>query len=379
MPAPAESVVLVANGARWGGTERHVLDLCRGLAERRVRTRVILGWEALPAERFRRMQLPVEIVSREGNPIAYLDRMTRSLSSRRPAVAHLHGGGLPSLAARRAGVPIVIETRHGLGWPEARRRSNILRRLRERAIARCLDATIAVCRLDADTLSSFGRRNVHHIPNGIRLDDPPAGPEGTSPRPEENHEEIRMGFIGRLTSQKGLATLLRALTHEERPFRLEVAGSGPLETQLRSEAESLGLADRVHFHGLVEDAARRIPQWDLLVLPSIWEGCPYSVLESLACRRPVLGTRVGGMEELVADGQWGWLADPGDVSSLRGALARVSWDRAELRRMGEEGRKHIVAHYGLERMVAGIMGVYAQLGQRKGVHLGFQATREMSS
>jgi glycosyltransferase involved in cell wall biosynthesis len=376
-----EPVFLVANGAQWGGTERHVFDLSRGLLERDVPVRVVLGWERFAAERFGKMRIPVDIVPRERNPVSFLMRMTRYLTERAPQLVHLHGGSLPSLAARRAGIPIVLETRHGLGRPEARRRRGALLAIREQAAARCLSGTIAVCERDRQTFSRIGPQPVYCVPNGIRLDDYPAEP---FPAPDDGSRgdgtsEIRMGFVGRLTSQKGLSFLLRALAAEKRPFRLDVAGSGPLDGELRRETRSLALSERVCFHGVVDEVVRYIGGWDLLVLPSVWEGCPYSVLESLACGRPVLGTRVGGMEDLISDGRSGWLADPEDVPSLSRALSRIPWDRGELCRMGKVGRAHVEEEHTLDRMVDRVLHVYFELGQRLRVPLRFEGARRTIS
>jgi glycosyltransferase involved in cell wall biosynthesis len=375
-----EPVLLVANGAQWGGTERHVFDLSRGLLKRDVPVRVVLGWERFAAERFGETRIPVDIVPRERNPVSFLMRMTRYLRERAPQLVHLHGGSLPSLAASRAGIPIVLETRHGLGRPESQRRRGGLLALREQAAARCLNGTIAVCRRDRETFSRIGGQSVYCVPNGIRLDDYAAQPfSATDGGDNGDGTEIRMGFVGRLTSQKGLSFLLRALAAEKRPFRLDVAGSGPLEGQLRREARSLALSERVCFHGVVEEVVQYIRGWDLLVLPSIWEGCPYSVLESLACGRPVLGTRVGGMEELISDGRSGWLADPEDVASLSHALSRIPWDRGELCRMGKVGRAHVEEEHTLDRMVDRILKVYFELGQKLRVPLRFDQARRTIS
>jgi glycosyltransferase involved in cell wall biosynthesis len=140
----------------------------------------------------------------------------------------------------------------------------------------------------------------------------------------------RLLFFGRLSREKGLRELYRALARPDvaaAGVRLSVAGAGPEEGPLADLATSLGIADRVRTLGWVDSA--RIP--DLLrehgavVVPSLWmENSPVSIAEALTAGRPVLAARRGGMPELVAEGKTGFLFEPTDPDSVAAALLRFA-------------------------------------------------------
>jgi glycosyltransferase involved in cell wall biosynthesis len=130
-------------------------------------------------------------------------------------------------------------------------------------------------------------------------------------------------FVGNLVPVKGVEQLLAAMRGVD--AGLVVVGDGPLRAELEALARSLGVDGRVRFAGARPHD--EVPQWlgacDLLCLPSWHEGCPNVVLEALACGRPVVGTRTGGVGEHVRDGENGFLVPPGDGAALSAALGRA--------------------------------------------------------
>jgi glycosyltransferase involved in cell wall biosynthesis len=147
-----------------------------------------------------------------------------------------------------------------------------------------------------------------------------------------------VGFVGRLSHEKGIDVLLEAmgeLARRDARTDLAIVGSGPLEPTLRARAAGLALGDRVRFLG--HRGHDELPRWlrafDVLCLPSRREGCPNVVLEALACGRPVVASAVGGVPELLREGN-GILVPPERPGALAGALERaleVTWDPALLR------------------------------------------------
>ncbi|MBD3334205.1 MAG: glycosyltransferase [Candidatus Eisenbacteria bacterium] len=358
------TLALMANGASWGGTERHVLDLASGFAVRGLPVTVVLGYEGAAADRFRNAGLSVAVVPRRAGAVSFLRRLVRYLRATRPRLAHLHGGRMPSVACRAADVPVVVETRHGIGYPVASPfRIPASERLRELLTGRFVDATITVCRRDAAFYERVrgADRLIRAVPNGIRVPES-QGPEDSGALPEPGDSSIRLGFVGRLAAQKGLPGFLRALAQVRTDFQLELAGEGPDEPELRRLARKLDLADRVRFAGFVSEMKSSMLRWDVVVLPSVWEGLPYAALEALALGRPVLATAVGGLPELIREGEWGWLAEPGSIPAMTAALRRIPKDREQLREMGRRGRRHVIRNHDLDEMVTGVLGVYDEVG-----------------
>ena len=128
-----------------------------------------------------------------------------------------------------------------------------------------------------------------------------------------------VGTVGNFTAKKDQATLLRALAELSPAGRDVVAvlvGLGPLEEELRALAVELGIGGRVRFPGSRDDVFALLPAFDVFVLSSRFEGLPIALLEAMATGVAPVATRVGGIPEVITDGQDGLLVDPGDPATL---------------------------------------------------------------
>jgi len=159
----------------------------------------------------------------------------------------------------------------------------------------------------------------------------------------------RLLFVGRVVHQKGLDVLLDALAQlaPGPEYTLDIVGDGPLRPALAEQAARLGLAERVRFSGWASRAAMPevLRRADVFVFPSRDEGMPNAVLEAMASGLPVAATRIAGNEELVGDGETGFLVAPDDAAGLAAALGRLLADRALCRRLGAAGRQRVVKEY----------------------------------
>lgn len=176
-------------------------------------------------------------------------------------------------------------------------------------------------------------------------------------------EEVVAGFVGRLTDQKGVEYLLRAaklLSSTSDKLRFVIVGDGDLRPELESIATELQLAN-VIFTGFQRDVYPYLQMFDIFVLPSLWEGLPVSVLEAMACSKPVIATRVSGTPEVVQDGVTGFLVEPKDVEGLKTNL-EVLIQKPELRRqMGKAGRERIENLFSAEATITKTEQIYHQL------------------
>lgn len=159
-------------------------------------------------------------------------------------------------------------------------------------------------------------------------------------------DAARLVCVGRLTHQKGQLLLLEALARlaaDSIPFELVVVGDGPLRPDVQRAARRLGIYDRVHLRGWLDEATVRdeILSARALVLPSVAEGLPVVLMEAFALRRPVVATRVAGIPELVDD-RCGWLVPPNSVEALAGAIrAALTAPAAQLDAMGAHGAERV--------------------------------------
>jgi glycosyltransferase involved in cell wall biosynthesis len=123
----------------------------------------------------------------------------------------------------------------------------------------------------------------------------------------------------------------------------------------------LNLADEVRFCGFVSDAPDLLSQIDIFILPSLYEGLGVAVLEAMAAGKPVIASRVGGLPELVADGETGLLVAPKNVEGLVEAIARLADDESLARAMGKKGAARAQANFSLEQMAAKNEAYYYEL------------------
>ena len=167
--------------------------------------------------------------------------------------------------------------------------------------------------------------------------------------------------VARFRPEKDLVSLVRASCRVAaiRPdFHLLLVGSGPCEAQLRSAAAALAISDRVHFAGLMVGPPSPHQLGEFSVLCSLHEGFPNSIIEAMAVGNAVIATAVGGVPEAVEDNHTGILVPPGAVDSLVRAIARLSSDDCLRRRLGDNGRERVKAHYSSATVLSKLSRLY---------------------
>lgn len=181
------------------------------------------------------------------------------------------------------------------------------------------------------------------------------------PRPAD---KAVVACVANLIPYKGHADLIDALAMmpRERAWELWCAGRDDgIGATLAARAQAAGIGDRIKFLGARRDIPNLLAAADLAVLASHEEGFPNAVLEAMAARRAVVGTRVGGIPEAILDGETGVLVDPHDPAALSGALARLIGDASLCEAMGRAGRARIEAEFSLEACVAAYANFYRRL------------------
>lgn len=268
-----------------------------------------------------------------------------TLRAARPAgcvFAHwvVPAGVIGAAAAVLTGKPLVLYA-HGSDICVYAERSPAYRALTRRVLGRARHV-FAASRDIADRLT--GRlgvppERVSVVPCGVdtAVFHPPDAPP--APFGSPSGEPLRLLFVGDMVPAKGVDGLVDAvlrLRADGLAVTLDLLGDGPLRAALEGRARDAGAGDAVRFHGAVPRArvAERMRTAHALVLPSRNEGTPVSVMEALTCAVPVVATRVGGIPDLVTDGENGLLVSPADGAVLEAALARLVaepglWDRLE--------------------------------------------------
>jgi glycosyltransferase involved in cell wall biosynthesis len=173
-----------------------------------------------------------------------------------------------------------------------------------------------------------------------------------------------IGTAARLVPEKGCHYLLEAFAelHREMPdVQLEIAGTGPLEEELKRQAQSLDLGDCARFLGWENDLASVLRRWDVFALPTLEESFFLAALEAMATGLPVVATNVGGIPEFVENGTTGWLVPPRNSAAVADGLRRLLQNPQERRDFGAAGRRRVREQFSAQQMAASITKIYDAL------------------
>jgi glycosyltransferase involved in cell wall biosynthesis len=382
------SVLRVIARLNVGGPALHVSYLSAGLAERGYRTTLVVGelaqgegsMEFVAESRGVRV-VKLSSLSREIAPLrdfASLIQLTRLIQRQRPQIIHTHtakAGAIGRVAALLAGGdrPIVVHTFHGhvlRGYFGPLR--TLAFRLLEHVLARATTKLVAVSPEVRDELVSLGVAPADKfavIRLGIELDERlvQATEDGRAESRRQlgvDPETFLVGWVGRMTGVKRVPDLLEAFGQLRAggvDSRLCLVGDGPERESLERLAKSLGLAQDCLFLGYQEEMGRWFESFDAFALSSANEGTPVSAIEALAAGCPVVATRVGGVPDVVQDGETGFLIASGDTEALSRRLAELAGNPDLRMRLGALGRERVTARYAVGRLIDDVDMLYRSL------------------
>lgn len=306
-------------------------------------------------------------------------QLFRILRRLRPDVLHTHNpkpGVYGRIVGRLAGVPIVVNTVHGLyAQPDDRLVKRLVVYALEWLAARFSDAELCQSIEDFALLRRLRLSPVdklRHLGNGIDLERfrPDAVARG-SVRAELGFDDdhVVVGIVGRLVAEKGYPELLEAFEQLGDRFRLVCVGpADPEKADGLSTADIEAATERgVVFLGMRTDVDRLYPAMDIFVLPSHREGFPRSGMEAAATGLPVIATDIRGCREVVDDGVNGLLVPVRSPRALAAAIRRLGDDASLRARMGEAGVAKAAEDFDERRVVRRVMGTYADVAARKGL------------
>jgi len=205
---------------------------------------------------------------------------------------------------------------------------------------------------------SIPRHKIFHVQNGLDYD------RFLTPRTTTSRDQV-LGFeasgkrvylvVSRLSQKKNHQRIIDAfqrLVKTAPDSELAIVGTGPLEVELKIQAEALGLASRVHFLGFRKDIDDILRASDVFVMPSLREGLPLALLEAMASSLPVITSDINGIREVVAGIECGWLVDPRNTEAIADAMRAASQQPLErLALMGQQGKARVLADFKKEKMV----------------------------
>jgi len=295
----------------------------------------------------------------------------------KPAIVHTHtykAGILGCWAAKMAGVPIIIHTPHGhIFFGHFSPLVTNFFMMIEKLTAGIVDRMVALTegeRRDYIACSVANPEKMVTIHSGVNMDRFMKVKVNTERKKRSlglNPEAPVVGAVGWLLPIKGPLYLLRAMGEiwQNHPdIHLVYVGKGDLEEDVKREASRTGVSDKVKFLGWRDDIPEIMQVLDIFVLPSLNEGMGRVLVEAMASGKPIVASNVGGIPDLVKDGQNGFLVGPGDVNGLSLAMKKLIADEELRVKMGAKGRA-MAQSYGVEEMIGKIDDLYTALYQEK--------------
>lgn len=213
-------------------------------------------------------------------------------------------------------------------------------------------------------LERWAGPRLRYIQNGVDISEIDAVPESArEAHATRKSEGLVVGYIGQLIPRKGITTLLQSLTAPSlQNVRLVLVGEGPQRSELEALAQSLGIASRVEFLGYRKDRLALLKGFDAFVLPSLLEGIPRCLMESMAAGVPVIASNIPGCRDLVKPGVTGLLFNPGSVDQLIQALTAIR-DQSLRKSMASAARLEVEQNFSAAAMAAAYQVLYRQLFQ----------------
>lgn len=375
-----------------GGPAIHVVNLNSGLNCNRFESVLLSGTEnpgegtmldyAL-AHGVQPIVIP-EIVGEatfKARDLKALSSLVQLLRRVHPDIVHTHtakAGFVGRVAARLAGVPIVVHTYHGhvLHGYYSPRKTDLLRRM-EQTLARFTDQIVTVSDLvkrDLVTYKIAPADKIRVIPLGFDL-----APFASAHRlrgqfrQEFNlNGEPLIGIVGRIFPIKNHRLFIDAaarVLQTNSNARFVIVGDGTLRAEIESQARELSISDHILFTGWRQDMPRIYADLDALVVSSDNEGTPVSAIEAMAAGKPVVATWVGGLPDIIKDGETGYLVPPKNADALARGIRRVIDNPSEKARIGQAARAAACERFAVTRLIAETESLYLDLLKRKGIAL----------
>lgn len=384
---PRIRIVYVIGTLDVGGTEGQLVELASGLDRTRFAATVCCLSGAGPLEQVLRARgIDVHVMAfrgiRRSLSIAFVRELPGVLRSIAGFVAYLRATSpdivhgmlfesyvLGAIAARAAGVPVVVAGRRSLGLFKAGKPAHLFVERLTNPLTDLIIANSVAVKNDVIRQERVRPGKIIVIHNGVDS----RRYSVSDPRPSRSADWApRVAVLANLIGYKGHSYFIEAWRTVQRQHPTATAlliGDGPMRGELEALVAAKGLDDSVRFLGRRDDVAAILSSVDCVVHPSLQEGFSNAILEAMAMGKPVVATDVGGNREAVVDGETGYLVPPADPDAMAGAILRILADPERLAEFGAAGRQRVEQHFSIARMIRAYEVVYEDLLASKGWHV----------
>lgn len=359
-----------------GGAELQLHELTKKLDKEKYKPIVCcLSGSTLLADKLEREGIQVFVLPKRKFRLSTILKIVRLIRRERVKIVHtyLFAGNIIGLVAGcLAGAPIRIGSCRSMEF------LNLKHRLTESLCFRLATKIISNSKKNAELLAKYERLNkkkIITIYNGVNLQK--YSPQKISLFPKmQGKEKLGLpadtnpiiGIVANLSPSKNHKCFLSAasiILKEIPSSRFLIVGDGPQREELKGFATELGIRERVVFAGIKYNLSEIISLMDIVVLSSIREGLPSSILEAMAMSKPLVVTNVGGNAEAVVNGRTGFVVASNNPSAIARAAIKILKDKGLAEKMGQEGRKRVEKYFSSGRMVKKTETLYENLLKSK--------------
>lgn len=357
------------NAMEIGGAEKFFYDLLKHLDREKFAPQLatVIGGGALEKD-FETLGILLHIFGRKR--LRYLGgikqfwQLYRLFTKEKPQIVHtqLFAADLwGRLAAKLAGVPIIITTEQNINYDQS-----WIRELLKRITYRFADATVAISsavKRYARYKYNVPKEKISVIPNDVDVEE---FEKQLALAPMAKPSKSVILTVGRLYEQKGQKHLLEAFAalKEREKYELWIVGEGPLSSALEEQAGVLGIAEQVKFLGARRDIPALLSQAGLFVFPSLWEGLGIAVLEAAMAKVPIVASAVDGILDIIEDNETGYLVEPGDSEDLQFTMEKILANPGRAAYMAEAAYQKVKNNFDIKVVARKYEELYARLANQ---------------
>lgn len=364
-------ILFVSTSTTLGGAEKTVYCLATLLDPKRFEVTSVVSLKPFGAyaERLAALGVPTTTLGLRGRPsLKQVRELARIIDFQKPDVVHAvmyQAIQLCRLAKGRTSHKFKLISSPRVSY----RTRSAFTLLVDRVLKNRDDLLLAECESSRRYLVSklgYAPAKVKTIYNGIDIAGWPVSKTDRQQKRLElrlSGQDLLVGIVGRLETQKGHAVLLEALAkvRQRLPLRCVIIGEGPKRALLEAQIRRLSLDKAVWLLGERRDVTAWLSSLDIFALPSLWEGLPNALLEAMALGLPVVASAVDGVPEVVEDNKNGLLVAARQPAALAKRLAELAADPALRARLGREAQKTVFERFTLARMISEYESLYAAL------------------
>jgi glycosyltransferase involved in cell wall biosynthesis len=354
-------IVHIISALTFGGAERFVVDLINNSDKEKFRFSIITTRDENPLQaQIKRGDVNIEVIEKKGKiSFGLFSAIKNKLQELQPDIVHTNlfvGDFWGRVATCKLSLP-TITTEHNVNIGESWLHGFIKRKMRNKSLFyTCPSVAIK------NYLKKYYKikKPTEVIRYGIELDKFLAIPEIDLSGP------IKFFMLGRLTKQKGHKIALQALSQlKDGNWQLTIVGDGELENEIKDEIKNLGLQDRVKMEPATSNVVSVFKKNDIMLMPSLWEGLGIVIMESFASGRLVIGSEVGGIPELIREGQTGYLVESDSVDSL---VEKIKWcleNLSDCKKVAKTARREAEENFGAKEMATKYEKIYLDIVNKK--------------